>query len=323
MGQPADTFSAYDAIGNREDLENVIYDISPTETPFMAMIGRTNAKAKLHEWQMDGLAAASTTNRVIEGDDATTDATSPTQRLRNECQISDKVPRVSGTQEAVDKAGRKSEMAYQLMKKAKELKRDMESMLCQDGQKIPGDDSTARSTAGFETWIYDGQSSRGATGTDTAGLSATVNQPNDTAGPAPGTQRAFSEDLLKTVLSAVWSAGGDPSKIILGPINKARASTFAGNATRMDRSEDKKLTAAVDVYISDFGEHMFVPSRFSRERSGLVVDPSLWAVGYLRSFRQWDLAKTGDTDRKQLLVEYCLVAKNPTGSGIIADLTTT
>lgn len=309
--------------GNREDLENRIYNISPTQTPFMSSIGRGSMEARKHEWQIDTLAAQDLTNKNIEGDDATTDAPTNTARVNNLSVISDKVARVSGSQEVVSKAGKSSEMAYQLAKKSAELKLDMEGILSGVSQYILGSDSVAQSMAGYEVWISDVQASRGAGGADTAGLSSTVPQtvfqPNASAAPTDGTQRAFAEQDFKTVLAALFTSGGDPTMALMSAANKQRASGFAGYATRMDKSEDKSITAAVDYYVSDFGTVRFVPSRFTRSRSVLVLDPTYWAVGYLRSFRQWELAKTGDSDRRQLLVEYTLVAKNPMSSGIVAD----
>ena len=182
MTQPADTFSSYDAIGNREDLSNIIYDISPTETPFMSGIAKIPASATLHEWQTDSLAAASSTNAVIEGDDATTNAGTPSVRLNNNTQISDKVPRVTGTQRAVDSAGRADEFAYQIMKSAKELKRDVESSLLATNAKVAGNDSTARECAGIGSWIAT-NTDRGATGSDPTGDGTDI--------PGAGTPRAF------------------------------------------------------------------------------------------------------------------------------------
>src|SRR5258706_8718587 len=249
--------------GNREDLEDQIYLLKPTETPFMSAIGRINVEANLHEWQMDTFAAADVTNKNIEGDDATTDAPTNTARLSNYVMASDKVIRVSGRQEVVRKAGKTSEMAWQMAKKSIELKTDMEGIMCGVSQYIAGTDSVAQSGAGYETWISDVQSSRAANGSDTAGLTSTapqtVFQPNASAAPTDGTQRAFPETDLKTVLSALYTSGGDPTMCIVSAINKQRASSFTGNATRMDQSEDKKVTASVDVYVSDFGTVRFVP----------------------------------------------------------------
>ena len=153
MATPANTTSTYDAIGNREDLSDMIYDISPTQTPFISGISREAATATNHEWQTDALATASAANKVIEGDDATTTAASPTVRLGNYTQISDKVPRVTRTQRQVDSAGRGDELDYQIMKSAKELKRDMESAILANKAKAVGSESVARELAGVESWL--------------------------------------------------------------------------------------------------------------------------------------------------------------------------
>ncbi len=316
MAQPTETFDAFDVVGDREDLEDIIYNIDPTDTPFLMMAGRTRCDAVYHEWQMDVLASA-VDNAVIEGDDATMDAVVATLRVGNRTQISDKTVTISGTLEAISKAGRKSELAYQLAKKSKELKRDMETVLTGNYAMVTGDATTARHLASLETW-YDTNSSVGATGADATHSAA--GEPSTTR--TDGTQRAITEALVKTVIQQTWSAGGDPSVLMSGPVNKQRISAFTGNSTRFDRGEDKRLVAAVDVYVSDFGTHRIVPNRFSRDRTLHVLDPSLWAVAYLRSFRQHALSKTGDTEKRQLLVEYTLVSRNERGSGIVADLTT-
>lgn len=312
MTQPADSFSSYDAVGNREDLTDIISNIDPTETPFMTGIGRAKAKATYHEWQTQALAAAAS-NAVIEGDDATTDAATATVRLGNYTQISDKVPRVTGTQQAVDKAGRDSEMAYQVALKMKELKRDMETDLTANNARVAGNDSTARELAGVEAWIATNDDF-GATGASPTG--------NGTDARGDGTQRAFTEAQLKTVIRNAWNSGGEPDTVMVGAFNKQQASLFTGGATRMDKSEDKRLTAAVDVYVSDFGELRMVPNRFSRSRSALVLDMSLWKIAYLRPLKTVELAKTGDTERKQLIVEYTLECLNEKGNGGVFDLTT-
>ncbi len=314
MAQPTGSFSTYDAIGIREDLSDVIYNVDPTETPFLSGSSKNKASNTLHEWQTDSLAAASDGNAVIEGDDATTDASTATVRLTNQCQISDKVARVTGTQEAVNKAGRNKEMSYQLVKRGLELKRDMEKSLTANKAKVAGTDTLARALAGVEAWITtnadkasDGTNPTAADGTDPR---------ND------GTQRVFKESQLKTVLAACWDNGGKPDCVMVGSFNKQKLSAFTGGSTRHDKSEDKRVVAAVDVYVSDFGEVKVVPNRFSRSRSALVLQKDMWCVSYLRNMTTHDLAKTGDTERKQLICEYTLEAKNEKGSGIVADLTT-
>lgn len=311
MAQPADTFSSYDAIGNREDLSSIIYDISPDETPLLSAIPKVKASATYHEHQKDALAAAGA-NAVIEGDDATTDAQAPTVRIGNYTQISDKVVRVTGTQEAVDKAGRGSDMAYNLMKAGKELKLDMEYALFQNGARVAGNDSTARQLAGINSWIATNDSF-GATGASPTGDGSNAR--------TDGTQRAFTEALLQGTLASCWDSGGNPDTIFVGSFNKQAMSAFTGNATRNVNSADKKLVNAIDIYVGDFQELQVVPARNMRTRDCLVLDTDHWALAELRSFSEKPLAKTGDSERVQLLCEYTLEARNEASSGGVYDLT--
>lgn len=313
MAQPSNSYSSYDAIGNREDLSEAIFNISPTATPFMNGIKKGVARSTQHEWQTDSLAAASGTNFVIEGDDATTDATSATTRVYNYTAISDKVARVTGTQEAIDKAGRKSEMAYQVMKRSKELKRDIETILLANNASVAGDDTTARECAGVEAWLAT-NTSRGTSGADPTG--------DGTDAATDGTQRAFTESDLQTVIASCWDNGGEPDTIMVGSFNKQALSGFSGNATRTHDAADKKLVTDIRVYVSDFGDLVVIPNRFQRSRSALVLDMDMWKFATLRDFQTIDLAKTGDTERKQLLCEYTLESCNEASSGIVADLTT-
>jgi len=313
MAQPTNTFDTYDSVGEREDLSDVIYNISPTDTPFLSSAAKTAATAVLHEWQTDSLAAASTSNAVIEGDEATNDAVSATTRLSNSCQIMDKVVVITGTQEAVDKAGRASELAYQIAKRAKELKRDMEAMLTTNNAEVTGGSSTARELGSLGSWVVtnDDMASDGASGAGAGNAAHT-----------DGTQRVFTEAQLKSVIKSVWNAGGDPSMIMVGPFNKQKLSGFTGNSTRFDAGADATLYTSVDVYASDFGQLQVVPNRFSRDRDAWVLDMNYWGVAFLRDFSMHELAKTGDTEKRQLLVEATLESRNEAASGLVADLTT-
>lgn len=315
MSLPTNTFATYDAIGNREDLSDVIYRIDPTDTPFISGIEREKATAVKHEWQTQALAAVDTSNAVLEGDDAVTDAATPTVRLDNICQISDKVARVSGTQQAVEHAGRDDEMAYQEMLKGLELKRDMESILCGTNQaKNAGGTGTARKTASVLSWI---KSNTNKSGSDPSAADGTGTRTD-------GTQRAFTEAQLKAVLQSAWTNGGKPDTIMVGGFNKQVFSTFTGRATPQEDAKSKKIVASVDVYESDFGTLKVVANRFSRSRDALVLQMDMWAVAYLpgRKMVSIPLAKTGDSERRQILSEYCLVARNEKASGGVFDLTT-
>lgn len=313
MAQPADTFSRYDAVGVREDLSDMIHNISPTETPFLTAAKKGKAANTYHEWQTDALAAVSD-NKVIEGDEATTDAAAATVRLGNYTQIADKVVRVTGTVEAVSKAGRKKEMAYQMAKRSAELKRDMEHALVGlNNARVAGSDSVARELASVQAWLATNTDFDATSGADPTGDGTDARTDSSAT-------RTLTEAMLKDVLQQCWASGGNPDVLMVSGPNKQVASGFSGGATRFDKSEDKKLTAAVDIYVSDFGQVRIVPNRFLRTRDALVLDMDYWGVDYLRPFNTHDLAKTGDTERKQLIVEYTLSARQEAASGIIADL---
>jgi hypothetical protein len=315
MSLPTNSLATYAAIGNREDLSDVIYRIDPTDTPFMTMCEREKATAVNHEWQTQALASVDTANAVLEGDDAVTDAVTVTVRLGNICQISDKVARVTGTQQSVEHAGRDDEMAYQEMLKGLELKRDMESILCGTNQaKNTGAAATARTTASVLSWI--------ATNDDHNGTSPT---PIDGTGTrSDGTQRAFTEAQLKNTLQLCWTSGGKPNTIMVGGFNKQVFSTFTGRATPTEDTKAKKIVASVDAYESDFGSLKVVANRFQRTRDCLALQMDMWAVAYLpgRKMVSIPLAKTGDSERRQMLSEYCLVSRNEKASGGVFDLTT-
>ena len=312
MAQPTNTFDTYDSVGEREDLSDVIYNISPTDTPFLSSAAKTQSTAVLHEWQTDALASASTSNAVIEGDEATLDAVTATTRLSNSCQIMDKTVVITGTQEAVDKAGRASELAYQIAKKAKELKRDMEAQITTNNAEVTGSATAAREMGALGAWV--------ATN-DVMGTSGTSGSVGNTA-RTDGTQRAFTEDLLKSVIKSVWNEGGDPTMIMVGPFNKQKLSGFTGNSTRFDAGADATLYTSVDVYASDFGQLQVVPNRFSRDRDCYVLDMNYWGIAFLRDFSMHELSKTGDSEKRQLLVEATLESRNEAASGLVADLTT-
>jgi Family of unknown function (DUF5309) len=283
----------------------------------MTAAEREKATAVNHEWQTQALAAVDTTNAQLGGDDASTNATTPTVRLGNVCQISDKVARVTGTQRAVEHAGRDDELSYQEMLKGLELKRDMESILIGTNQaKVTGSDTTARKTASVISWLKT-NTSKGATGADPSAADGTGSRTD-------GTQRAFTEANLKTVLQSIWISGGKPDCIMVGGFNKQVFSTFTGRATPIEDVGSKKIVAAVDAYESDFGRLKVVPNRFSRARDVLVLQTEMWAVAYLNGRRMVSipLAKTGDSDRRQMLSEYALVARNEKASGGVFDNTT-
>ena len=323
MAQPTNLFDRYDATNSvREDLSNIIYNISPEDTVFMSNVGRDTAKQTYTEWQTDALAAASTTNAQIEGDDASADSLAATNRVGNYTQISRKVVATSGTLEAVDTAGFRSAMAYQMAKAASELKRDMETALLYNQAADAGNSSTARKTAGLPAWLRSNVSKASDGGNPTM---SSTNDGYPNAARTDGTQRTFTETMLKDVIQSVWTNGGTPKLLLVGPFNKRTASGFAGIASarfNVDGAKPSTIIGAADIYVSDFGNVSIVPSRFQRERDAFVVDPEYAAVSYLRNFQTTDLAKSGDSEKKMIVVEYALKVRTEKAHGIIADLTT-
>jgi hypothetical protein len=308
-------YNAYDAIGQREDLTDVIYNISPTETPFMSSISKTKATAVYHEWQTDSLAAATTANAAVEGADASDATLSPTTRLGNYTQILQKTIKVSGTLDAVNKAGRKSEKAYQLAKASQELKRDLETILLSNqGRDAGSSNSGARKMGSLLSWIKTNSSAQTNGGDPTTiGVSARTD----------GNTRTFTEALLKEVVAEVFVSGGSPSVLMVGAAGKQKVSSFAGiGETRFNVTGAKPSTiiGAADVYVSDFGNMAVVPNRFMRTRDALILDPEYAAIAYLRPFMTNELAKAGDSDKTQVLVECTLEVKNEAAHGIVADL---
>lgn len=323
MAQPTNLFDRYDATNSvREDLSNIIYNISPEDTVFMSNVGRDTAKQTYTEWQTDALAAASTTNAQIEGDDAAADSLAATNRVGNYTQISRKVIATSGTLEAVDTAGFRSAMAYQMAKAASELKRDMETALLFNQAAAAGNSTTARKTAGLPAWLRSNVSKASDGGNPTM---SSTNDGYPNAARTDGTQRTFTETMLKDVIQSVWTNGGTPKLLLVGPFNKRTASGFAGIAAarfNVDGAKPSTIIGAADIYVSDFGNVSIVPSRFQRERDAFVVDPEYAAVSYLRNFQTADLAKSGDSEKKMIVVEYALKVRTEKAHGIIADLTT-
>jgi len=313
MAQPTNLYDTYDTTGIREDLVNIIYNVSPEDTPILSAIPRAQAKSTKHEWQLDSLATPAT-NAVIEGDEATVDAMSATTRAFNYCQISDKVIAVSGTQSAVDAAGRADEMAYQIAKKSKELKKDMEFDLIEPNIQVVGSATAARELGSIPTWI--------ATNGD-AGTSGTLSTGSGTDLPGSGTDRDLTEAILKTVIKEVYNSGGDMDMLVCPPAVKQDISGFNANTTRFGPAEKKTEFAAVDVYSSDFGDLKIVPNRVmatTDAKDVFLIQRDMLAAAYLRDFMIQDLSKTGDSDKKQLLVEYTLEVRNEAAHGIILDI---
>jgi hypothetical protein len=320
MAIVSNTFLTYSAKGIREDLSNVITNIAPEETPFMSNIGRETVTNTLFEFQTDTLAAAAA-NAQLEGDDVGTfDSVVATVRVQNYAQISRKTIVLSATEEVVNKAGRRSELAYQIAKRGSELKRDQEFIMLSNTGAVAGDSTTARKTASLTAFLK--------TNIDfdtTNGVSPTYTTlPN--AARTDGTVRTFTETILKNVIQKVWTAGGTPKILMVGPVNKQRVSGFTGIASSRFNvdggAKPATLIGAVDIYVSDFGNVSVIANRFQRERDAFVLDPDYAKMVVLRPYQQIELAKTGDSAKSMLLVEYGLKVLAENAHGLAADLVT-
>lgn len=324
MAQVAGTTDTYDLVGIAEDVEDAIFNISPTETPFLTMAKRKKATNTQHQWQTDSLAAAAT-NRQVEGDDASFSTASPTTMLSNYCQISRKTVIVSRTADAVRKYGRARELARLTVKYGKELKRDIEFALVQNQASSAGGSQTARSSAGLESMIAGNRivASGNTTGT-TPGYANSV-----WAAPTDGTATVtLTEALLISALDAAWTDGGDPSVIMVNSGIKndiasfGGASKFAGTYVPNGDRAQAMVVGGVDLYVSDFGSHKIVLNRHVRTRTLFAIDPEYVSVAFLDGIKMEDLAKTGDAEKKMLITEFCLVCDNPDAHAKVQDLAT-
>jgi len=304
----ASATNSYTGKGIAESFEDIIFDISPEDTPLLSMAKRMTAGQTYHQWQTDALAAA-TTNAAVEGDDASYATLAATTVLGNYTQISRKTVQISNTYDVVRKYGRKSEVAYQLMKAGKELKRDMEYAIVRNQASSAGGAGTARTSAGIESWIVNRVIATGSTSGTTPGFSG-----GTVAAPTDGTKVTFIEADLKSALQLAWTDGGEPTTILMSATNKARFSAFSGIATKYNQVNGTNaavITANADVYVSDFGNHSVKLDRFMRDEAVLCIDPNYVGLASLRPITKEELAKTGDSTKWLLTSEYALVVQNP------------
>jgi hypothetical protein len=324
MAVNSNTNQTYSVTTLREDLQDAMISISPTDTPFMSAIGRKSVSNTYFEWPVVELASPAA-NRVVEGEAAPgNDAPTNAIRLSNYTQISDKVVEVSDTADAVNGAADIQTVAKQVALKLKELKRDMELMLTSNVAASAGSSSAARSTAGLAAFLIT-NTSRGSGGANPTLSGTTAGYPN--AAATDGTARALTEDMLKTVIASCWNNGAEPSIVLCGSAVKQKiSSTFTGSATKyQDMTATKTLSAAIDIYVSDFGTLQIVPSRFLETRTVaardvFVIDPNYARVAYLSNVTQKPLARTGHSERRLIACEYGLQVDTSKAHGVIADI---
>ena len=327
MAAPTGTFQTYSATTNREDLQNWIANISPTDSPFKSMIGEAEAKDKKHEWSQDELAAASTSNAQVEGDDIPGSTSAAPSRIENYCQISSKDITVSRSQRKSNMAGAEDFYDYQVVKKGREILRDMEAILTGNQGYVQGNATLARKLRSLESWISTNQNLNSVT-TTAAGALTSASTPGKEATAATlartdaNVTRPFAESYLKEVIRECYTEGGAPSVLMVGPYNKQIVSSFAGRTSARENVSVGTILGAAQVYASDFGDLRVVPNRFQRDRSAFVLDTEYWAVAYFDRLQEEAIAKTGDADKTLLVVEYTLEAKQQKSSGGIFDLST-
>lgn len=318
MAQPTNTYDSYDQVGIREDLSDMIYDISPDETPFYSACAKMSAKNTFHEWQTDAL-RSSAENAHIEGDDTVAVARTATTRLGNYTQIFKDAVVVSGTDESLDKAGRAKEMAYQVMKIAKEQKLDIEKALFSNTARSAGSGAAARYLAGLPAWL-----TTNTTFETTGGGADPTGDGTDVR--SDGTAVAFSQTRFDTTMQAIWESGGRPNDVYLSAFQMNLALGFTGmNNQRSTVTSTKEKTYVVnnfDLYVTPWGSVNFVLSREHRSRDVFILENDKFAVGVLRPTKNTPLSKTGDNDKRQVITELTLISKNEKASGAVYDNTT-
>lgn len=348
-------------VGNkaREDLGDIIYNISPTETPATRLFGRTSAEQDAHEWVTDSLAAARSDNKHADGDEfiAEGDTTTTTvgsgfdgvaitagSRIGNHCQISRKDIAVTGRAQVVKKAGRRDELGYQIAKAGRELKRDIEASVCSNNVAVQGSTTVAGQAGSYLAWMRNNSSrhtlTSGTDGADPAALASgfpTTASSGDNAATDAGDLRAMSETDILDVIGDAYIEGGDIDTMLMHPTLKQKWSQYmfspdttnSGRIATQYQDQGKSPRAgatalgAVDVYVSDFGVIDVIPDRFMRTRDILIFEAAMWALAYLRPYQQFDIAKVGDSERRVLLTDWTLEARNPDSSGIVADVDNT
>lgn len=320
MARITGSMQTYDAKGNREDLADIIYNISPVDTPIMSAAQRRTVHNTQFDWQVDLLAAVDTANAQVEGFINAGATSAPTTRLRNVVQISKKDATITGSQEAELSAGRRSEMGYQIAKRGKEIKRDIESILSQTQALDFGSGGTGtetpRKTRAIEHWL-----SANVSVANTMGGATYAAPGSETAAITDGTQRAFTETLLKAAMQLAYARGAYPPNLIVGAAQKGVVSGFTGRSNAREITDEKAVVATVTLYASDFGDIKVIPSRYSRNRSALLLDFDYLAVAFFRNFQTTPLAKTGDADTRMLLAEWGLEVRSVDAHQLIADLT--
>ena len=312
MAQVGNTFDTYDSVGIREDLSDVIHNITPDETPFYSACKKTKANSTLVEWQTDTL-RSSTANAHVEGDETTFDAVRATTRLNNRTQIFKNAVVIPDTDEGVNKAGRKQEIAYQTLKIAREQKLDIEKALFANQAAVAGTSTAARKLAGLGAWVKTNEENGGGSAAAPAG--------DGTNSRTAGTAQNLTQDDFDSVMQQIWTSGGNPDRVYLSPVNMNVALGFAGNNNQRSQVQagDETVVKSLDVYVTPWGTVEFVPSRECRGSDVYILQNDMWEVAVLRGTKNTEMAKTGDATKRQVVTELTLCSKNEAASGGIFD----
>ena len=313
MAKITNAYDTYSATTNREALANTIFNLDPTATPFMSAIGTKNVSNVTFDWSTENLPSISATGE-LEGFEISRAAATPVVRQSNVCQINSVNVTVTNSQNSMDVAGKRSEMAHQMALLSKALKRNMETAICQNQAKNSGNATTARATRSFEAWLSSNVS-RGTGGANGSASAAATDA-------SSGNQRALTETLLKGVLQSMFTNGAEPNMAIAGPHNKQVISGFTGRSNTRQNIDSDTVSASISLYASDFGPLQIVPSNRSRDRSLLLIDPEYLKHAFLRTFQTIDISTIGDAETKMIVAEHGLEVSSEQAHGIVADLTT-
>jgi hypothetical protein len=333
MPTVTNAFTTYNAVGNREDLSNAIYNIDPFDTPVMSAGRRRNIKNRIFDWQTEHLPLVNLSNAQFEGFQLGSPVggaspATPTVRVNNCTQISERDATVSGSQEEADAAGKGSEMAHQMALSAKVLKSDMEAIMCSRQARNDGNNTTptARTTECISHWIAKaidrfGNGPPAANSTTVVGVQNTgtvgasgvlpVLQTDPFIAVTAGSQVSVSESMLGQAMQQAYINGGSPSLWIVPPGPKRTISTFVGRSTTQVLVGKTEVVSTIDVIATDFGRVKVAPSRWVPTDVGLLLDPDYFAVAFFRAFRQYLMARVGDAETRMLVVEWGIEMRNP------------
>ena len=314
MAQPTNTKDSYDVTGIREDLSNVIYNVSPEETPLLSSIAKVSATNTLHEWMTDTLRAAVDTNAHVEGDDTVAEARGSASRIGNYTQVFKNAVSTSGTDSALDLAGRDKLMSYEIVKVGQEQKLDMEMSIFANKARVAGNSTTARVMGGLGSFVTTNVTNVGTGGANPTG--------NGTNARTNGTQTVFSQADFDTCMQEIWNEGGKPDTVYLSVFQMQKALGFEGNNNARSTNATGKVENLINVYVTPWGSVSFQPARQVSSRDVYIIEKSKLALASLRPMKNQELAKTGDNEKRQVVAECTLVVRNEKALGLIADCTT-